>query len=65
MLISKAMDELTTDLLETGERKSKPLRAAQRLGFQALKFRQRWEQQEGDDDFPLLPGETRERIQRP
>lgn len=28
------------------------------LGIEALKFRQRWEQQEGEHDFIWLPGET-------
>lgn len=31
-----------------------------KLGSEALKFRQRWEEQEGEDDFPRLPGETEE-----
>ena len=31
---------------------------ATKLGIEALKFRQRWEQQEGEDYFPILPGET-------
>lgn len=30
------------------------------LGIEALKFRQRWEQQEGEADFSRLPGETEE-----
>jgi hypothetical protein len=34
------------------------IKAALQLGIEALKFRQRWEQQEGEDDFPRLPGET-------
>lgn len=29
------------------------------LGIEAIKFRKRWEEQEGEDDFPLLPGETK------
>lgn len=33
-------------------------RVANNLSIEALKFRLRWEQQEGEDDFPLLPGET-------
>ena len=33
---------------------------AHNLSVEALRFRLRWEQQEGEKDFPLLPGETRE-----
>jgi len=33
---------------------------AHQLGIEALEFRLRWEQQEGEKDFPLLPGETKE-----
>lgn len=29
-----------------------------KLGIEALKFRLRWEQQEGDPDYELLPGEA-------
>lgn len=32
---------------------------AEKLAIEALKFRQRWEDQEGEDDFLLLPGETK------
>jgi hypothetical protein len=37
MEIKKAMDLLTQDLQELGERKSKDLRDAQKLGIQALR----------------------------
>ncbi|MBA7569787.1 hypothetical protein ES708_11528 [subsurface metagenome] len=33
---------------------------AVKLGGEALEFRQRWEQQEGEADFLLLPGETKD-----
>lgn len=33
---------------------------AMKLGEEAMNFRLRWEQQEGEDDFPLLPGETKD-----
>lgn len=33
---------------------------ALQLGIEAMKFRLRWEQQEGEDDFLLLPGETKD-----
>jgi len=49
--------------IETGSRHepSDPeLNDAMNLGIEALKFRLRWEEQEGEDDFPLLPGETKE-----
>ncbi len=36
------------------------LRVALQLGIEALKFRHRWKQQEGEEDFPLLPGETKD-----
>lgn len=35
------------------------LEEAEKLGIEALKFRQRWEQQEGDTDFWRLPGESK------
>lgn len=35
-------------------------REAIKLGIEALRFRQRWEEQEGEEDFPLMPGETKE-----
>ena len=35
-------------------------REAHQLSIEALIFRQRWEDQEGEDDFPLLPGETKD-----
>ena len=33
---------------------------ATELLIEAGKFRQRWEDQEGEADFPLLPGETKD-----
>ncbi len=33
---------------------------ARQLSIEALEFRQRWEEQEGEDDFPLLPSEDPE-----
>jgi hypothetical protein len=33
---------------------------AVKLGIEALKFRQRWEQQEGDNDYARLQAETNE-----
>lgn len=33
---------------------------AQKLLIEAGNFRLRWEQQEGEDDFLLLPGETKD-----
>jgi len=52
-LLQKALDDPgSVDILD--------LNHAQSLGIEAIKFRQRWEQQEGESDFPLLPSETRE-----
>ena len=58
MDIEKAI-EILEDILKEGRGLSGPDRfTAIRLGIEALKFRQRWEEQEGEDDFPRLPGET-------
>jgi len=56
----EAIKELQTDLLETGERKSKKLRAAQRLGIQALKREIECRKDLPGAEWLLLPGEKRE-----
>jgi len=56
------LDEATTDLSiqrEVQTRLRKPHQAAAiALAMAALKFRQRWEDQEGEEVFPLLPGQS-------
>ncbi len=58
--LKQAVKELQTDLLETGERKSVKLRAAQRLGIQSLKRELFVRQHLKPSSIELLPGETRE-----
>lgn len=52
---------ILTDLLGEGPQFSPDLRRqAVNQGIEALKFRQRWEQQEGDNDYARLQAETNE-----
>ena len=60
MKIGEALNELELDAEGNRYFHKNTLARAERLGIEALKFRLRWEQQEGEKDFPLLPGETKE-----
>ena len=60
MRISEAIEELNQDLLDTGERKSETLRAAQRLGIEALKHHRHVEKGLPRGVVKLLPGEDAE-----
>ncbi|MBA7638321.1 hypothetical protein ES703_45975 [subsurface metagenome] len=60
MTIDEAIKELTEVDNSIINRLAPSKILAVRLGIEALKFRQRWEQQEGEDDFPRLPGEEPE-----
>lgn len=60
MTIDEAI-ELNRQAVESLKKGKFPDHAkAVELGNEALRFRLHWEQQEGEDDFPLLPGETKE-----
>ena len=56
----KAIEILTQAEKEPDILYSDDFVAALKLGIEALKFRLRWEQQEGEVDFSLLPGETKD-----
>lgn len=58
MTPDKAIELLRQDIDDPGSVDIMDLNKAEELGIEALKFRLHWEQQEGEDDFPLLPGET-------
>lgn|GEM_PF-3004884 len=60
MNIEKAIEILENLTRETGAFIKGDEIDAMKLGTEALKFRLRWERQEGEDDFLLLPGETEE-----
>ena len=60
MTIDKAIKMLKTHGLVDEKDTIQDYMNAVKLGIEALKFRQRWEAQEGEDDFPRLPGETEE-----
>lgn len=55
--ISKAIAVLEIDLDDPGSVDILELEASERLAIEALKFRQRWEAQEGEAVFSRLPGE--------
>ena len=58
MKLDEAIKEIQVELDEHPLSRELTYYKAIRLGIEALKFRQRWEDQEGEDDFPRLPGET-------
>jgi len=60
MTPTEAIKDLQTEMTQPNLISFQRRNEAINLGIQALKFRQRWEQQEGEDNFPLLPGETKE-----
>ncbi|MBA7671399.1 hypothetical protein ES703_79557 [subsurface metagenome] len=60
MTIQEAIEILQADIYNPGSISHDELEEAEQLGVEALNFRLRWEQQEGEDDFTLLPGETKE-----
>lgn len=60
MTPDEAIKDLENSLAVLWENYPQHRKDAVRLGLEALKFRLRWEQQEGEDDFPLLPGETKD-----
>ena len=60
MNIPKAIKVLTLTVNHSRANNTPNVRDGILLGIEALKFRLRWEQQEGEDDFPRLPGETEE-----
>lgn len=60
MKISRSIEILETEPPESLDISDEDEEAAAHLGIEALKFRQRWEEQEGEEDFPLMPGQTKE-----
>jgi hypothetical protein len=60
MRIDEAIGELTRDLEQVGERKTAKLRAAQRLGIEALKTIKAERTIYGFKHMFPLPGETQE-----
>jgi len=60
MKLDKAIEILTIHNDHNSNFTDAEREEAHQLGIEALLFRQRWEQQEGEDDFTLLPGETEE-----
>lgn len=57
MKLKKVIEILDLNIKEAGRSMPPDVLAALKLSVESTKFRQRWEEQEGEDDFPLLPGE--------
>jgi hypothetical protein len=60
MTLEKAIEELSFWETRFHDYNDPQMTKAVKLGIEALRFRLRWEQQEGDDDYLRLPGETNE-----
>ncbi len=60
MKLEEAIELQETVLEFTEDDEPKGIIQATKLSIEALEFRQRWEEQEGEDDFPLLPSEDPE-----
>lgn len=60
MTIDEAIEILTNERKDHHSFPADIIGQAEQLGIEALEFRLRWEQQEGEDDFLLLPGETKD-----
>ena len=60
MKLEKAVEILLDIEFRLPQMRPQHEREALQLGIEAPKFRLRWEQQAGQADFELLPGETKD-----